>query len=139
MITPETCVLYMVFELLDEVGPITFRVEKNNVFTFSNRNYKLPGESRFKLKNMELKNKYVLAFRIEKRKLIGILMSNNEKPDFQLGWNERYFNFEKIIPGEGNGLVYDLIIVNSIVKEKEDRKNVNFLKKLHKVPIVTFY
>jgi len=66
-------------------------------------------------------------------------MSNNEKPDIQLGWNERDFNFEKIILGEGKGLLYDLIIVNDLIEEKENRKNVNFLKKLHKVPIVTFY
>ena len=64
---------------------------------------------------MEHRRKYVLVFQIEKRKLIGVLMSNNEKPDFHLNWNERNFNFEKIILGEGKGLLYDLIIVNGII------------------------
>ena len=66
---PETCIVYMVFELLDEVGPITFRDGKNNVFTFSNINYKLPGEPGFKLKIIELKRKYVLAFKIKNKKV----------------------------------------------------------------------
>ena len=84
----ETCTLYMVFELLDKVGPITFRDGKNNVFTFRNIFYKLSGRIVLGvvkyIDRRKLRRKYLLVFQIEKRKLMAILMGNNEKPDFHL-------------------------------------------------------
>ena len=133
---PESCTIFMVFEIFDENGIICFG-DDNKFFYLQNIVYTV-GKIQLTAKTINLRQKYLIVFLIEKRELIGVLMSHKEKPDFRMLWNNRKFKFNKIIFGIVTGILYELIVYNGIMKINDElHKKVSFFKKIHKVHVVS--
>jgi len=131
---PQECTIFIVAELFDEHGLISSFETANQykmLFNLCLVHYHFTDESDFYHRRIEYRTKYSFIIKIEKKKIIDLIISNDQNK-IKAFKTEYKFDFVKIMVGNGKGILYDLIVYNWILKKEEIDKIVLFLNKVHK-------
>jgi hypothetical protein len=133
-LTPYGCTIFLVVEMHDEMGLISYTEDNVMFFNLSDVTYFVYGFQ----KRLETFKKYSFVLKFEKQKLIDIIITNDSiKMKMQLvktTWPKKHnFTFDRIMVGKGKGILYDLIVYSGILNLDEINKKVWILNNIHKI------